>query len=157
MVKITKKMRYFQISNDVNKTGSYLFSNITILMFHLWKRSEINILVESPCFNFRRKRIQWFLIVFRSYNSDQTTCLFVICRIFWIFCSRLHTASWRQHQDRKPELQTGLTTKCPLIYQRKKKCSVILMAAVSPICASAVPGADPSDSFWEFEDAQPRP
>lgn len=78
--------------------------------------------------------MQWFLIVFQSYNSDQTTCLFVFCRIFWIFCSRLHTASWRQHQDRKPELQTGLTTECPLIYQRGKKCSVVLMAVVSRLC-----------------------
>lgn len=31
------------------------------------------------------------------------------CRVFWVFCSRLHAASWRQYQDREPELQTGFS------------------------------------------------
>lgn len=42
------------------------------------------------------------------WSYQLSVCVF--CRVFWIFRARLHTASWRQHQDRKPELQTGFRT-----------------------------------------------
>lgn len=45
-----------------------------------------------------------------SYAAVQLTVC-VLCRVFWVFCSRLHSTSWCQHQDRKPELQTGFKTR----------------------------------------------
>lgn len=55
---------------------------------------------------------RWVAIRFRASHGIGVISVWsglfsIFCRVFWIFCSRLHTAPWCQHQDRKPELQTG--------------------------------------------------
>lgn len=63
----------------------------------------------------RRAAVQWWVVHSFTFDPDllslQSPGSFsAFCRVFWVFCSRLHAASWRQHQDREPELQTGFRT-----------------------------------------------
>lgn len=117
------------ISDELPYSGEFtfiyhiyeLFCCCPVCLFcFLWNKSVISIQlyfseshvikVDSCWARLAFSTTCWSLVYMRTHwktFSSPPVC--DLSRVFRVLCSRLHAASWRQHQDRKPELQTGNT------------------------------------------------